>query len=125
MSVKKMTEIKKLSTLKSKLEGELDALKDEQKLLSRQINDKNNQIENVENQIKKLKKDSNNLIVSEHALLRYIERVIGIDLDDIANNILTEEVVNQYKSLGNGTYSVNGGDFKVVIKDKTVLSILK
>ncbi len=125
MSVKKMTEMKKLSTLKSKLEGELDALKDEQKLLSKQINAKNTQIENIENQIKKLKKDSNGLIVSEHALLRYIERVIGINLDDIANNILTEEVIKQYSSLGNGTYSVNGGDFKVVIKDKMVLSILK
>lgn len=56
--------------------------------------------------------------------MRYIERVLGIPIEEIENKILTEQLKEQYECLGNGTYSVNGGEFKVAIKNNTVLSVL-
>ncbi len=39
-------------------------------------------------QIVKLKADKSEIIISEHALLRYLERVRGIDMDEIRDAIL-------------------------------------
>ena len=40
-------------------------------------------------------------------MLRYIERVLGIDLKEIENRILTDEIKEQYKIIGSGRFSIN------------------
>src|SRR5690606_744477 len=47
------------------------------------------------------------LIVSEHAILRYLERVMGVDIECVRDQILTDELLDMTKTLGpNGTYPV-------------------
>lgn len=59
----------------------------------------------IESKLKRLQDSkTDELIVLEHAMLRYIERVIGIPLDDIKAKIATSSVINVAKTLGNGTY---------------------
>lgn len=62
--------------------------------------------------------------VSEHAMLRYFERVLGYDLDEIRAKIVPDETkafVDQFRS---GEFPVNG-EFRIKVKDKTVITILK
>ena len=57
----------------------------------------------IKRRVKKLK-EGNKVIVSEHAMLRYIERVLGIDLKEIENRILTDEIKEQLKQLEVGDF---------------------
>ncbi len=123
MSVKSMTELKKLSTLQSKLQGEMEVLKNQKTLLTKEIANKNQQINNIKHEIAKLKKQSQDLIISEHAILRYMERVLKLDIAAFANSILTDEVRNEHKLIGNGTYSVNNSEYKLIIRNNVVVSV--
>lgn len=60
--------------------------------------------------------------LSEHAVIRYLERVKGLDVQSIKDDILTEEVTYLINTLGNGKYPIN--DFNIVVKDKTVITII-
>jgi chromosome segregation ATPase len=82
-------------------------------------------IETVQNKIEALKRRGKSLIVSEHALLRYIERVMGVDLEDLKNEILTDDVLLKIKALQgcDGVYPSKGG-FQLRVKDNTVVTIL-
>ncbi len=124
MSRKEREEIKQLESIKSELSAKLEGLKIQKSTLDKEISATNQNISNIKQKIDKLK-DNGNLIVSEHAIIRYIERVLGIDIEEINSKILTEEIVKQVEILGNGTYSVNEGEFKVVIKDNVIITVIK
>ena len=66
--------------------------------------------------------EGNKIFVSEHAMLRYIERVLGIDLKEIERRILTDEVKEQYKIVGNGRFPIND-EFRALIRDNVVVTI--
>lgn len=117
------SELKKLQTLKSKLEQELSDIKRQKSILGEQTTLVSNQLQRVENDIKKLiTSRSGELIVSEHAMLRYIQRVIGVPLEDIKAKIATPNLVNTVKILGNGTYPTDG--FRVKIVDGVIVTVL-
>ncbi len=123
MGVKQRTEQKRLQVLLEKLEGELEVLKKQKVSIGQEITAKNNQVIKVRNEIKKLNKKSKDIIVSEHAILRYLERVKKIDLDLLCGEILTKEVIENYLQLGDGKYPIND-EYKVVIKDNVVLTVI-
>jgi len=61
-------------------------------------------------------------IVSEHALLRYLERIYCINLDDIRAAILSPGTIKAIKVMGNGKIPLPMGG-RAVIKDNIVVSI--
>lgn len=61
-------------------------------------------------------------VVSEHALLRFIERHYGVNLDEIKQKILTDTTVKAIKTLGSGKYPLACGG-RAVVKGSTVVSI--
>ncbi len=123
MGVKQRTEHKRLTVLLEKLEGEMEALKMQKISIGQEIQAKNTQVIKVRNELKKLNKKSDNLIVSEHAILRYLERVKKVDLELLCDEILTKEVIEAYQQLGDGKYPINN-EYKVVIKDNVVLTVI-
>ncbi len=123
MGVKQRTEHKRLTVLLEKLEGEMEALKMQKISISQEIQAKNTQVIKVKNELKKLNKKSDNLIVSEHAILRYLERVKKIDLELLCGEILTKEVIENHQQLGDGKYPINN-EYKVIIKDNVVLTVI-
>lgn len=66
-------------------------------------------------------KRAHKLIVSEHAILRYLERINGINIEEISEKIASEEIKKAYGVAGNGTYNFDG--FNVVIRDNIVVTI--
>jgi hypothetical protein len=69
-----------------------------------------------------LSNKNSDLKVSEHAILRCLERVKGLNIEEIEKEILTEGVRNMVTNLGNtGTFP--NGDFSLVLKEGTVITV--
>jgi hypothetical protein len=113
--------LKSLQTQLKKLESEKQELRKVVSETTKLISQKDAKI----NEIKKLiqKQSEKETIISEHAILRYLERVEGIDLETIKQKILTSDIKNHMKVLGNnGKYKIDS-TFYVVIKDNVVVTI--
>ena len=121
MAIKGKEELKKLNTLQVKLQSEIQAIKIEREILNNKLQSAERNLGKIREEIKKLK-EGNKIIVSEHAMLRYIERVLGIDLKGIEKRILTDEVKEQYKIVGNGRFPIND-EFRALIRDNVVVTI--
>jgi len=120
-----MKNIRKLKGLKSQLkimQGDFEALEVEFKNKQREYSQKRKSIINIKESIS-LIEDDKVLKVSEHAVLRYCERIMRLDTDQVEKEILSNEIKLLVQTLGGtGTYNSNG--FKVVIKDYTVTTIV-
>ena len=71
--------------------------------------------------LKDLKELSQEPVVSEHALLRYIERVYDTDLSVLRREILSPDVLAAIQQYGNCT--VNRDGYQIVVKDRVVITI--
>lgn len=123
LAIKQKEELKKLQSLLIKQKSEIDLIRRERQLINERLSVAERNLKNTEEELKKLK-TGNKIIVSEHAVLRYLERTMELDLKAVENEILSKEVVSQYRTLGNGKYPVSNG-YKAVIKDNVVLTITK
>lgn len=120
--MKSATELKRLQSNLVKANEELTHLFSEKAKVSNAVNKATQVVNNISKKIKQLTARSNPIVVTEHATLRYIERVVGINLDDIHNIILNDEVKAKVKAFGNGKYEVEGG-FSVVVKENTIVTV--
>ncbi|XVJ69926.1 MAG: hypothetical protein HEQ39_09895 [Rhizobacter sp.] len=60
--------------------------------------------------------------VSDHALLRYIERAMGVDLDKFRAAILTEQNRKAIEFAGDCTIKSGGVEF--LVKNRTVVTVI-
>jgi chromosome segregation ATPase len=119
-----MNENKKIKKLLIKLKKEENYVQELRRSLSaihNKINDKNDTITIIKNELNKLQ-DVSNIDVSEHAIIRYLERIKNLNIEEIKREIITSNIKNQYEILGDGIYPNN--DFNVVIKNSNVITIL-
>ena len=120
--IKKDRIIKGLKSQIKKLEGEAESIKIEVSNKQREYNAKLNQAKNIQEELDKLDNDKT-LRVTEHAIVRYLERVKGVNISEIEKEILNSDVLKMVNTLGGtGGYPTNG--FKVLIKDYTVTTII-
>ena len=69
--------------------------------------------------------NSSNIKVSDHALIRYLERVKGMDLDAIRAEIIDEEIERQVSILGgHGAYLNKDQSYRVRIQDNTAVTVI-
>lgn len=111
---------KKLKSLKTRLkkeQGKLDALISEiedTQALARQASVR---VKNLENEIKILTANKKDLIVSEHAILRYLERTYSLDIEDIKKQ-LSEGLPTGV----NGKFPKDGKTY--IIKNNTIITVI-
>lgn len=122
--------VKQLGSQLSQLNSDIESLKIELSNKQKELNTKRKNYEELKNKIDKLKSSNNNeIVISEHAYLRYFQRVLKYDLDEIKNVILSDKVKNITKELGvNGTIPTgntdcDGKEFRVVLKNNVVVTI--
>jgi transcriptional regulator of aromatic amino acid metabolism len=120
-----MIEARKLKNLQSQLNnliGDYEALKVEVANKQREVSQKKYAIDVLKEQIFKMN-NKKSIKVSEHAILRYLERISGLEIDNIEKLILNDEVLDMINKLGgNGAYPTN--EFKVVLKNYVVTTII-
>ena len=115
-------ELKRLQSLLNQLQLDFKTLQESQSRLKMENETKRKQIQEVEEKIQTLKGSHETIIISEHAIIRYLERVYGLDLEKIKEEILPASIAVQAKRIGNGRYGVTG--HTVLIKDNVAITVL-
>jgi len=120
MSAKNSQTLKQLQTRKAKLESTIADSKLTLEDAKSELNKYTSQLASVNNQINQLK--DKDIIISEHAILRYMERVMGVDMEAIKERVLTNTVKTMIGNMGNGKYPINGGG-KAVVRNNTIITV--
>lgn len=108
----------RLSIKTSKRESvskEIECLKEELNYIDRGIL-------KIRKEIKAIEDGNKGLIVSEHAIVRYFERCLGQDLEEVKRDILTDSLIACVKNLGDGKHPI-GKKRRAVVKNNIVVTI--
>jgi len=108
---------------------QISKLIDDIKGIDSEIKERNNtkrmKLESISGIRKKIKQLSNDkVIISEHAYLRFFERGLNIDLKQCDNLILEDGMIERIKSGGDGEYITNKGNFKLIVKNNVITTII-
>ena len=117
------TKIKNLQVMITKIKLEIDDLKTQQRSIGESMNKKLSMMHKYEEELQSIKERAKDLILSEHAILRYLERVYKLDTNKLYEEIVTQELKHNYERLGNGSYSVQ--DCMVKIVDNVIVTVLE
>ena len=60
---------------------------------------------------------------TDHSLIRYLERVIGLDVEVLKSRIIPDETQLLIDQLGDGEFPC--GDYNIVVKDRTVITVIE
>lgn len=77
-------------------------------------------IDYVDSRLRELKNPL--LHVSNHAIVRYLERIDGVDVEAVKDKILSDELLKQTAVLGDGRYPLACGK-QAVIKNGVIVTI--
>lgn len=120
MTVKSAHETKRLTTQKEKLKAEISSMKQQVSALSRTMSGHQKSIEEIDRQLEKLV--TKEIVVTEHALLRYLQRGFEVNLEELKDKILSPTMIAQIDALGNGKYPIDGG-LRAVVKDRAIVTV--
>ena len=120
--------LKTLNTELKRLEDAKKGLLSKKDTLTTEVNSNRSSLSKIANYIREKKKEIHNLsnsgetIISEHAILRYLERECGLEIDNIKSLILNEEAKGLVSLVGsNGNVKINGLTY--VIVDNVIVTI--
>lgn len=114
-------ELKRLQTTEKQLSGEIDALMPQISELQKRVSALISQRDKVKAEIKR--SEQGPPVVSEHAILRYLERKYELDIEEVKREIITDKVLLLVRQLGDGKYPLEIGG-KIVIKNNVVVSVI-
>lgn len=115
--------LKRLQRQLTESQTVLASMKKEQDKLQAKIVECERAIEKVTDNIDSLKEQGGVIIVSEHALLRYLERIWSFNMEETKAAILPLEVERQVLKLGDGQYPV-GLSHRVCVSGGVVTTVL-
>ena len=117
MKTTKAYELHRLSVVKSMLADQLHQAETEQERDALKL-----QLDQANEDLRKLHSPNGDPVVSEHAIIRWLERVKGIDLNEIRAEILDGRS-NQIRQLGSCNFKLPNG-MKMVVRGHVVVTIL-
>lgn len=120
MTVGKSQELKQLQIRKTRLEVELNSLVKEVQEMETRCDTISEKIAELDQKMKRLK--DSGIVISEHAFLRYFERVLNYDLGTVRGKIISEAVEDQVKVVGSGKFCIEGEHYAIV-KNKVVITV--
>lgn len=112
--------LKSLQMRKKRLENEITGLENDKVEICGRIKEKRNQLAKIKNNIKELR---SKVIITEHAKIRYLERVKGIDMAEVEKEILDEDLKKQILVLGTGKFHRNG--LRLVVRNNSIVTVEK
>jgi uncharacterized protein (DUF2344 family) len=118
--LKESETLKQLQSRHTKVEAEIKTLTQEARDINNRLNNRKQILLNIENQMNTINIEPT---VSEHAVLRYLERYEGICVEDIKNHILSDTLKALITKLGSGKYPLGDGH-SVVVKNKCIVSVI-
>lgn len=122
--IKLTQDLKFLQTKLVKMQAQGAVLIKEVTQMQNNLSTLNKQINTTQENIEKLSTNNDDLIFSEHSILRYIERVMGVDIEALKEKILPkEERQSILKTANSLSFKKDGVSFK--IKDGIIITITK
>jgi hypothetical protein len=113
--------IKTLQILSKKIQEEVSIIDKEINRLKEERQIKVNRINQIQTEIKNLlPKD---VQITEHALLRYCQRILGIDVEQIKSKLLSKNVKQIISVLGNGEFPVDDKT-TIVVKNNAIVTVI-
>lgn len=115
------TKLKGLQTQIKKLESEISLIKGDISTKQRELNIKIKRLIELNIELHKLQ-ENKEIIVSEHAIIRYLERCRGLNIGEVIEEIKNDTIMDLYEKLGgSGVYPCD--TFKAVVKNNTIVTI--
>ena len=114
-------ELKGLQVQLDKAKAELTLTQTEMEGLKQKERYAQATIRTLSDRIKIAELESAEPIVSEHALIRWLQRVEGVNLDKIRNEILDEKTIQSIKFAKNGSITKNG--VKIIFRNSTIVTV--
>lgn len=116
-------ELNKLIEESDALQAELLMLKDQRNTIKNKSQSVIDKLKRVDESIQKIRLSQEEIIISDHALIRYLERVEGMDIESIRQKIVTEKVSELINKLGDGVFPVDDV-FKITVNKKVITTVL-
>ena len=90
-----------------------------------QIQSLQQDLRDVYQRITMVEQQTATIVVSEHALLRYFERILGYDLEVLRTALMPPATVDLVTRLGSGTYPVvvDGQTVRVRVQDRVATTV--
>lgn len=119
----KADKLKQLKTRSEELAIELEIVKKRLSEAGKEYQEKLNRKKSVDAAIESLEQEDV-VTISDHAILRYLERVEGIDIETIREKLLTSSAIDIYHKLdnNNGTYP-SGDGYSLVIRNNNIITV--
>ncbi len=116
-------EIKALRRRIAEKRVELKSAEAESKEKADRVRDITTSLAELARSLQTLQEEIQDPVVTDHAVLRYLEREKGMDIDAIREEMLSERVVEMIRFTRTGKVSVGNGR-RLVVKDMAVVSVL-
>ncbi len=116
-------ELKLLQTRLTEAELEFVVAKERQSEASKTASEKQNKVNNLKTKIAALTTSHPEPVVSEHALLRFVERVYGVDLSAMKNEILSDNIKALIDQFQTGRFPIPNYDCVAVVKNRVIVTI--
>jgi predicted transcriptional regulator len=118
--------LKHLQTQRNEAVAAIKVAREQQREIGLKISSLQQNINHLDREIRELTTKKAKPVVSEHAMLRYFERVLHYDLDEIAEKVMPTPVAEQIQTVRSGKFPVgrNGDSFRLVVKDNVVMTLL-
>lgn len=113
-------ELARLSAMAESLSDEIEQMQDNYDEARKALVKKRKELHELRKQIKSERQKEPS--VSDHAIVRYMERVLGIDTEAIRAAILSDKNRRMIEFAGNCRIKSDGVDF--VVKDCTVVTVV-
>jgi len=98
-----------------------DTLRQELSIAQKKFNQSQTLVKTLEDKIRELKTEAPTPIISEHALLRYMERVQGVNFDVIKAELLGDGTAGAISFAKTGKIKKNG--MTLICRDNVVVTI--
>jgi hypothetical protein len=113
-------ELKAKTVLIKRLEAEASVLSSEVKTKQRRLSDLQAAIAKEKAALDAAQ--TKTITMSEHAMLRLIQRRHGVDLQELAQTVITDKLRASVATLGDGKHPIEGGG-RAVIRDNVIVTI--
>lgn len=114
-------QLKQLETRRGEALRRMSALQAEEAAIHRKIQAERADLASIDHEIQKLKAKQRDLVISEHAILRYLERVWGMDIEAIKQEMVPPTAREAIRALGNGLFPA--GKHKIRVRDGVVVTV--
>ena len=120
--IKKKIELKGYKTQLEKVNGEISVIKNLISDKQKELNEKKKLVTSLESKISKIECNGK-IHISEHAIIRYFERVLDFDIELVKKEILSNELLTLIEFSGNANGKYPFKDGRVVLKNSTIVTI--